>query len=108
MVGCMLGEASAGWISDLLINAYAKRHRGYRKPEVRLWLVPLCLIMDIGIIAYGFMVQYDRPWIDLAVCMGVAGYGLQVSTTMTYTYCTDCYKPHVWRSQCCHQSLPTK
>ena len=42
-VGCTLGEASAGWISDLMIDTYAKRHRGYLKPEVRLWLIPLCL-----------------------------------------------------------------
>jgi hypothetical protein len=92
-IGCMLGESCAGWISDMLINAYAKRHSGYRKPEVRLWLIPLCFIMDAGIVAYGFVVQQKRPWIDLAVCMAVAGFGLQVGTTMTYTYCTDCYKP---------------
>ena len=92
-VGCTLGEASAGWISDLMIDTYAKRHRGYLKPEVRLWLIPLCLPMSIGIIAYGFVVQESRPWIDLAVCMAVAGFGLQVATTMVYTYCTDSYKP---------------
>ena len=93
MVGCMIGEGCSGWISDLLINGYAKRHGGYRKSEVRLWILPLVLTMDIGIIAYGFVVQDSRPWIDLAICMGVAGVGLQVGTTMTYTYCTDCYKP---------------
>ena len=56
-VGCTLGEASAGWISDLMIDTYAKRHRGYLKPEVRLWLIPLCFPMSIGIIAYGFVMH---------------------------------------------------
>ncbi|KAK3065872.1 hypothetical protein LTS18_002294, partial [Coniosporium uncinatum] len=32
-VGCMIGEALAGWVSDIIINTYARRHDGYRKPE---------------------------------------------------------------------------
>ncbi len=27
-VGCMLGEATAGWVSNAIINAYARRHNG--------------------------------------------------------------------------------
>ena len=92
-VGCLIGESCAGWVSDMLINAYAKRHGGYRKAEVRLWLIPLCFTLCIGIITFGAMAQMNKPWIDLALPMGVAGVGLQVATTMTYTYCTDCYKP---------------
>lgn len=92
-IGCMIGEATAGWVSDRIINAYAKRHNGYRKPEVRLALLPGCLVTTAGIIAYGPCVQSHKPWIDLAVCMGIAGFGLQVAATMVYTYTTDCYKP---------------
>jgi MFS family permease len=92
-IGCMIGEASAGWVSDLIINAYAKRHNGYRKPEIRLALLPGCLALVAGVIAYGPCVQGHKSWITLAVCMGVAGFGLQTGATMVYTYTTDCYKP---------------
>lgn len=92
-IGCMIGEASAGWISDMIINAYAKRHNGYRKPEVRLILLPGCITLLAGVIAYGPCVEEHKPWIALALCMGVAGFGLQVGATMVYTYTTDCYKP---------------
>jgi len=92
-IGCMIGEATAGWLSDLIINAYAKRHNGYRKPEMRLAIMPGVLALTAGIMAYGPSVQAHKPWIDLAVCMGVAGFGLQIATTMVYTYTTDCYKP---------------
>ena len=92
MIGCMLGEASAGWISDILLNGYAKRHGGYRNPEARLFLLPLCITASIGIIMFGVVIQLGKPWIAAAVCMGVAGYGLQVGTTMTYTYTTDSYR----------------
>ena len=92
LLGCMLGEASAGWISDILLNMYAKRHGGYRLPEARLYLLPLCILAPLGIIMYGVVIQLRKPWIDAAVCLAVAGYGLQVGTTLTYVYLTDCYR----------------
>ena len=92
-IGCMLGEASAGWLSDVIINQYATRHGGYHKPEARLYLLPLTLLMNAGIIIFGVCVQDQTPWIGLAVAMGMAGFGLQISSTLTYTYCTDAYKP---------------
>ena len=92
-VGSMIGEATAGWVSDLIINAYAKRHNGYRKPEMRLALLPGGLVLVAGIIAYGPSVQYHKTWPVLAVCMGISGFGLQMAATMVYTYATDCYKP---------------
>lgn len=91
-IGCMLGEACAGWLSDTIINTYARRHGGYRKPEIRLALLPGTLAVVAGVIAYGPSVQAHKPWIVLAVCMGVAGFGLQLGATMVYTYTTDCYK----------------
>ena len=92
-IGCMIGEASAGWVSDLIINTYARRHDGFRKPEIRLALLPGCLTLIAGVIAYGPCVQDTKPWITLAVCMAVAGFGSQIGATMVYTYTTDCYKP---------------
>ncbi len=92
-VGCMVGEATAGWVSDMIINNYAKRHNGYRKPEVRLALLPGCFALVAGLIAYGVCVDQHKSWPSLAVSMGVASFGLQVGATMIYTYATDCYKP---------------
>ena len=91
-IGCLVGEASAGWVSDVVINAYARRHGGSYKAEARLYLMPLCLLLPIGTATYGFCVQRHRPWIEAAVYMGVAGLGTQVGATMVYTYCTDSYK----------------
>ena len=92
-IGCMLGEASAGWLLDQLINRYAKRHGGYRKSEVRLWLLPLCITTNVGIIMYGVFIQQAQPWIAPAVAMAIAGYGLQLGTSTIYIYTTDSYKP---------------
>ena len=108
-VGCLIGELLSGWFSDVLINAYAKRHGGYRKPEVRLWLLPWTVLLAIGTATYGFCIEHKKPWIDAAVSMAVSGLGtqvrcmqsfkrnalmtLKVGTTVVYTYCTDSYKP---------------
>lgn len=69
-IGCILAEATTGWISDLIINSYAKRHNGHRKPEARLFLVPLCVLLPIGTATYGFCIEHKRPWIEAAICMG--------------------------------------
>ncbi|KAK0318312.1 hypothetical protein LTR82_010700 [Friedmanniomyces endolithicus] len=92
-IGCVIGEATAGWVSDAILNAYAKRHNGYRKPEVRLYLIPLTTLLAVGTATYGYCIQTRKHWIDASVCMAISGLGTQVGTTMVYTYATDSYKP---------------
>lgn len=92
-IGCLIGEACTGWISDWLINRYARRHDGYRKPEARLHLAPLGLFLPAGLIIHGVSVSNHAPWIALAIGMAVASIGVQAGTTLTYSYISDCYKP---------------
>jgi MFS family permease len=92
-VGCLIGELSAGWVSDLIINTYAKRHGGYRKAESRLYLLPLVTLTTIGLATFGYCVENHKPWIQAVICMAVSGLGTQVCTTLVYTYCCDSYKP---------------
>jgi hypothetical protein len=92
-IGCLLGECCTGWISDQLVNRYARRHDGYRKPEARLHLAWLGLFLPAGLIMYGICVQDRGPWISLAIGMVVTSIGTQAATTLVYAYCTDCYKP---------------
>ena len=92
-VGCLIGEFSAGWVSDLIINTYAKRHCGYRKAEARLYLLPLVSLCAIGTGTFGYSIEHHKPWIQAAICMAVSGFGTQVATTLVYTYCCDSYKP---------------
>ncbi|KAF2092454.1 MFS general substrate transporter [Rhizodiscina lignyota] len=92
-IGCLIGEACTGWISDRLINQYARRHDGYRKPEARLHLCFLGLFLPAGLIIHGVCVSEQTPWIGLAIGMVVASIGVQAATTLTYTYVSDCYKP---------------
>jgi MFS family permease len=92
-VGCLIGESFTGWISDYFAVRYAKRHDGYYKPEVRLWLMPLGLCLPVGLIVAGFCLENGKPWITVAVGMAIASVGVQAATTLTYSYISDCYKP---------------
>ena len=92
-IGCLIGELSGGWVSDFITNSYAKRHGGHRKIETRLYLLPLVAFNTVGVATFGYCIENHRPWIEAAVCMAVAGFGSQISTTVVYTYCCDAYKP---------------
>ncbi|KAL5365053.1 major facilitator superfamily domain-containing protein [Aspergillus floccosus] len=92
-IGCIIGELFAGWVGDLISNVYAKRHHGHRKPETRLYLLPLVSLTPVGIATFGYCIQERTPWIMAAVCMAVAGFGSEIATTVTYTYCCDSYLP---------------
>lgn len=94
LVGSGLGEFLSGPFSDWVMYRYAARHDGERKPEARL---PACiasvLLSPAGIIIYGVCLQHHTPWIGPVMGMVIASFGLQLTTTVTYTYCSDCYKP---------------
>lgn len=69
-IGCILGAASVGRVSDPIPTLYAKRHHPY----------------------HGFCIQESRPWVQPSVCRAASGFGTQVATTLVYIYCTDIYK----------------
>jgi MFS family permease len=91
IIGCLIGESSAGWVTDLLVRRHAMRNDGHRKPEVRLNALWLALLIPVGVIIVGVCFSHFKTvgWIGPAFGMGIACLGLQVSTTVVYTYTTD-------------------
>ncbi|KAK6074151.1 hypothetical protein SCUP234_08030 [Seiridium cupressi] len=95
LIGCLLGEMSAGWLTDRMVYRYAEAHGGRREPEARIDAVLLAILCPIGIIIDGVCLSHHETtsWVGAAFGMGIANYGVQIATTVTYAYCTDCYKP---------------
>lgn len=91
LIGCLLGEMSAGWLTDHMVYRYAKTHGGRREPEPRINAIPLAFLCPIGIIIDGVCLSHHKTasWVGAAFGMGIANFGLQVATTITYSYCTD-------------------
>lgn len=72
-VGCFIGEATAGWVSDKITTFDAKRRGTNRRAEARLYLLPACTLLGIGTALYGFCIEHRRPWIESCVCMAISG-----------------------------------
>ncbi|KAF9894252.1 hypothetical protein FE257_007754 [Aspergillus nanangensis] len=95
LIGCLIGEASAGWVTDWMSNRHARKNNGERLPEARLNAIWGTLLIPIGLIVEGVCLSHANTvgWIGAAFGMGIANLGLQIATTVIYAYTTDCYKP---------------
>ncbi|KAI0810212.1 MFS general substrate transporter [Xylaria sp. FL0064] len=95
IIGNLIGEAGAGWFTDRLLYMHAKRHDGKRPPEARLDALWFALLLPVGTIINGICISHaaTSSWVGNAFGMAIANVGFQVSTTVIYAYCTDCYKP---------------
>lgn len=92
-LGGVLGECVSGWVVDLIVKRERRRLGRDPEPEVRLkaiWYGEV--IVPVGLLVYGFCLQYHTPWIFPILGMGIACFGLQIITTTTYTYAIDCYR----------------
>ncbi|KAH8811170.1 major facilitator superfamily domain-containing protein [Xylogone sp. PMI_703] len=94
LIGCVIGEANAGWLTDWMVRRYAKKNDGVRMPEARLDALWFGLLTPIGVIIEGICLTHYKTvsWVGTAFGMGIANCGLQCATTVTYAYTTDCYK----------------
>lgn len=94
LIGSALGEIFSGPFSDWIMYRYAKRHDGMRKPEARLpAALGSLLLCPAGIIIYGVCLQHKTHWMGPVMGMAISSFGVQLVTTVCYTYCSDCYKP---------------
>ncbi|KAJ5818036.1 hypothetical protein N7474_003627 [Penicillium riverlandense] len=95
LIGGLIGELSAGWVTDWLSNRHAQKNNGERLPEARLTAIWGALLVPVGIIIEGVCLSHPETahWVGSAFGMGIANMGLQITTTTIYAYATDCYKP---------------
>jgi MFS family permease len=94
LIGSALGEFLSGPFSDWFMLRYAKQHGGERKPEARLPAsLGSLLLCPTGIMIYGFCLQHKTHWMGPVMGMAISSFGLQLITTVSYAYCSDCYKP---------------
>jgi hypothetical protein len=85
LIGFLIGEFNAGWVTDQMAYRLAERHDGVRKPEARLDAIWLALLLPIGVNIDGICLSHFKTvgWMGIACC------GLQVATTVVFAYCTD-------------------
>jgi MFS family permease len=89
-VGTLIGELSAGPVSDRLLYLYRKKHDGEAVPEARLQAIwPGFILLPLGTAIEGVCLQYRTHWIGPVMGIGVSAFGLQIVSTNIFAYITD-------------------
>lgn len=92
-VGTLVGELSAGPVSDRILYLQTKRSGGLFRPEARLQAMwPGFFLCPVGVIIEGVTLQYRTHWAGPVMGIGIGAFGLQIISTNVFAYCTDCYK----------------
>ncbi|KAJ5153092.1 uncharacterized protein N7482_009570 [Penicillium canariense] len=91
LIGNFLGMG-VGSLSDWIVLILARRNKGYKEPEMRIWtyIFPLCF-GAVGYFTYGWAATNGDNWISIAValCCLIAQ---QVSVTSLATaYAMECF-----------------
>jgi len=101
IVGSVLGEALAGWLSDKWMNARTKTVGGHLvrpPPEFRLWISHLGFVLVIaGLIVFGVQTENAQSmhWnITPIIGIAIASVGNQIVTTVLVTYAVDSHPEH--------------
>ena len=91
-VGSALGEILSGGFSDWVMIKRTER-RGYRRAEDRLQAIwPGAFLVPLGIIIEGVCIQKKTHYVGVGFGIGIANFGLQIVTTILYSYTAECYK----------------
>ena len=89
-VGSVIGELVAGGLSDWISEKRALARNGVRKPEDRLLaLFPAIVLLPLGIIIEGVCLTHKSPPIGTGFGIAIASFGLQIATTVVYTYTAE-------------------
>ncbi|KAJ7224103.1 MFS general substrate transporter [Mycena pura] len=95
LVGTTLGELLGGIVVDRSMYLSRKRRKTNDVlPEVRLrgiWAG--AILQPIGLLIWGFCIQYKTPFIGPTMGFGVMCFAIQIISTVCYSYNADCYRP---------------
>lgn len=96
IIGSVIGEQIAGFISDQWMWRAQKRAGKAPEPEFRLWLSYIGHALTVcGVVVFAVMIEQaeEGVWtITPVIGAGIASAGNQIVTTINITYAVDCYR----------------
>ncbi|GJN65997.1 hypothetical protein PLICBS_000013 [Purpureocillium lilacinum] len=93
IVGAIVGSLWSGVIADRLTLMLARRNKGVREPEQRLWPLALSSILScIGLIVWGVGARHNVHWAGLAIGLGILTVSLVTGGSIALSYNVDCFK----------------
>jgi MFS family permease len=93
LIGALIGGALSGPIADKCTLLLARRNRGVREPEQRLWgLIVYNLLMPGGLILWGVGAFHEIHWIGLMFSAAITGICNVLGGSYALSYLVDSYK----------------
>jgi hypothetical protein len=94
-VGGILGSAVAGTISDVIVQAMARRNGGLYEPEFRLVMaIPIAITTVIGLMGFGWSAEVRDHWMVPTAFFGIISFGCTMGSTTSITFCVDSYRQY--------------
>ncbi|KAF4945407.1 hypothetical protein FSARC_14433 [Fusarium sarcochroum] len=92
-IGASAGCLVAGSLTDKLAVFMARRNKGIKEPEARLWAAVVPMILHpAGSILFGVGAAHGIHWVGLCFGLGLVTLGIVMGSTLALSYCVDCYK----------------
>jgi len=94
-IGGILGTAVAGKLSDVIVQAMARRNGGLYEPEFRLVMaIPITIATVIGLMGFGWSTRIHDAWIVPTIFFGIISFGCSLGSTTAITFCVDSYRQY--------------
>ncbi|KAL8381090.1 hypothetical protein RB595_005395 [Gaeumannomyces hyphopodioides] len=95
LIGGILGTAVAGWISDVIVKAMARRNGGIYEPEFRLIMaLPVLVTTVLGLVGFGWSAQVDKHWMVPTFFFGLVSFGCSLGSTTAITFVVDSHRQY--------------
>lgn len=93
IIGAAVACLWAGKVADWIALRLARRNKGIREPEQRLWVLPVSgIISAAGLITWGVGAYHDVHWVGLVFGLGMLTFGCVTGGSMAVSYNVDCFK----------------
>lgn len=92
-IGAVLAWVWSGWVSDKFSIFFARRNKGIREPEERLWLLTMnTIVLPAGLILWGVGAAHHVHWFGLVVGFMLIAFTSATGGAFAISYALDSYK----------------
>ncbi|KAI1842636.1 hypothetical protein JX265_012629 [Neoarthrinium moseri] len=93
IIGAALASLWSGNVADYIALRLARRNKGIREPEHRLWPLAFSGVLSAaGLITWGVGAYHDAHWVGLVFGLGMLTFGCVTGGSMAVSYNVDCFK----------------
>lgn len=93
IVGAAIASLWSGNVADWIALQLARRNRGVREAEHRLWVLAVSgVVSTAGLITWGVGAYHGVHWIGLVFGLGMLTFGCVTGGSIAVSYNVDCFK----------------